>query len=514
MADAGSDSDEVVGFEVTADGAGSSSGVSYSWTISSQPENSSASLSDVNTVNPKFIPDLPGEYILQLEVTSGGETETDEVTFSAIAKRIFVDANNGADGSIDGYLPETPLKTISQALSRISQNENDTFLDIDTMRVAKGVYDEANGENFPLDFYGPLIVKGDQNVDRDDIHILSPDVDRDAATRIGEGVTLRHMHIENGYTGGTYSGDPDAVFVFSGSDMNTSTVLLEDVTITMNAEEGKGISTGNNMTVELRGYDGARNLFNGNDIGLAYTNRFNTDNITINISDTDFENTGDGGVFDVDDIDNLTINVINTTFKPGNGNINASAFELKDEVDLTLDDVTITSSSGMEGGERFKYGIVMNNAQPNTNIEVKNSTIQFTQWSAIWMRESVVKVTESVIEGVYTHQSNVNTYYDAIKQSDGTLTVRGTIFRDMNTSAIEVGGPSSDLGTNQDDGNNVFQNVRGFDVEVLSGADVSAFGNTWSNGATPRCVTDYENGEVFVNDQGGSLRYSDTGVCN
>jgi hypothetical protein len=168
----------------------------------------------------------------------------------------------------------------------------------------------------------------------------------------------------------------------------------------------------------------------------------------------------------------------------------------------------------MEGGERFKYGIVMNNAQPNTNIEVKNSTIQFTQWSAIWMRESVVKVTESVIEGVYTHQSNVNTYYDAIKQSDGTLTVRGTIFRDMNTSAIEVGGPSSDLGTNQDDGNNVFQNVRGFDVEVLSGADVSAFGNTWSNGATPRCVTDYENGEVFVNDQGGSLRYSDTGVCN
>ncbi|MDZ7658804.1 PKD domain-containing protein [Fodinibius sp.] len=111
-ADAGSDSDEIVGFEVIADGSGSSgsSSVSYSWTISSQPANSNASLSDANTASPSFIPDLPGEYELQLEVTSDGESDTDEVVFSAIAKRLFVDANNGTDGDIDGYMQDSPFK--------------------------------------------------------------------------------------------------------------------------------------------------------------------------------------------------------------------------------------------------------------------------------------------------------------------------------------------------------------------------------------------------------------------
>ncbi len=529
-ADAGSDSDEIVGFEVVADGSGSSGSgsVRYSWTISSQPTNSSASLSDASTASPSFIPDLPGEYTLQLEVTSDGESDTDEVVFSAIAKRLFVDATNGADGDVNGYMQDSPLKTITKALSIYGQNENDAFLDIDTVRVAEGLYDDANGESFPLSFSGNLMVKGDQGVDRNNIHILSPDVAGDPAIYVGEGVTLRHLKVENGYTGGTFNGDPDAVFVTSGTDMNSSTVVLEDVTITMNAEEGKGISTGNNITLKLRGYDGARNLFDGNDVSLAYTNRFNTGNVKFNISDTDFSNPGDGGVIDVDDISNLTINVENSVFKAGSGNVNDSAFELKDEVDLTLDGVTITSKSDTESGERFKYGIVMNNDQPNTTIEVNNSNIKFTQWSAIMMRGSVVKVTNSLIEGVLTQESNVNLAYDAIRQLDGTLVVRGTTFRDINTSAIDIGGPNLpndndfyvDLGTSEELGNNTFENVGGWDVQVSRSGEVTseipALGNVWSNGADPRCSADYENGEIGVADQGGSLRWgSGSGeVCN
>jgi len=533
-ANAGIDSDEVVGFEVVADGSGSSgsSSVSYSWSISNHPANSTATLTDANTANPMFIPDLPGEYELQLEVTSDGESDTDAVVFSAIAKRLFVDANNGADDETDGYLENKPMKTITKALSVYGQNESNAFLEIDTVHVTEGVYDQANGESYPLSFSGDLIVKGDQGVERNNIHILSPDVERDPAIYIGEGVTLRHLKIENGYTGGTFNGDPDAIFVTSGTDVETSRVILEDVTITMNAEEGKGISTGNNLTVELRGYEGARNQFDGNNVSLAYTNRFNTGNVTLNISDTDFSNPGDGGVIDIDDIYNLTINVSNSSFNAGSGNINDSAFELKDKVDLMLDEVTITSQSGSETGERFKYGIVMNNAQPETNIEVKNSTIQFTQWSAIKMRESVVKVTDSIIEGVLTQQPSVNLAYDAIQQLDGTLVVRGTTFRDLNTSAIDIGGPISpnenefyvDLGTLEDPGNNTFQNVGGWDVQVSRGdylgdndgvkTEIPALGNTWSNQAIPRCATNYENGEIYVDPDGGSLRYSNTGVCN
>ncbi|NGP87006.1 DUF1565 domain-containing protein [Fodinibius halophilus] len=532
-ADAGTNADEVVGFEITADGSGSSGSgtINYAWSFVSQPANSSSMLSDASAEKPSFMPDLPGEYSLELEVSSDGETDTDTVTYSAIAKRIFVDANSGSDGDTDGYMEATPLKTVSAALSRISNNDSDPFLAIDTMRVAKGTYDKDNGESYPLVFTGDLIVKGDQNADRNNIHLLSPDVDRDPALKVGEGVTLRHLHIENGYTGGTFNGDPDAVYVYSGSDMDTSTVVLEDVKISMNAREGVAVSTGSNITVAIRGYDGARSLINGNNIGRAYVNRFNVSNITLNIDDTDILNTGDVGAIEVDDAHNIAINVTNSKFKPGVGHVNPYAFDLEDDVDLTLKNSTITSSTGTASGARFKYGIVMDNDQPNTNLEILNSTIQFTQWSAVLMRASVVKITDSIIEGVLTHESSVNLAYDAIRQLDGTLIVRGTTFKDINTSAIDVGGPNApndnnfsvDLGTDGDPGNNVFQNVQGWDVQVSRSdevqSEIPAIGNTWSNGAAPRCdqdLNDYDVAEIWVNDQGGSLRWGagSSEVCN
>ncbi|MDZ7658805.1 DUF1565 domain-containing protein [Fodinibius sp.] len=424
-----------------------------------------------------------------------------------------------------------PLKTITKALSIYDQNENDAFLDIDTIRVAEGLYDQANGESFPLSFSGNLIVKGDQGVDRNNIHILSPDVDGDPAIYVGEGVTLRHLKVENGYTGGTFNGDPDAVYILSGSDMGSSTVVLEDVSISMNAEEGVGISTGNNMTVKLRGYNEARSSFDGNNIGQAYRNRFNTSNVTLNVSDTDISNTGEGGAIEVDDVNNITMNVTNSVFKPGVSLVNPYAFDLEDAVDLTLENVTITSSTETESGDRFKYGIVMDNTQPNTSIEVLNSTIQYTQWSAILMRAAEVRVTDSVIEGVLTHKSGVNLAYDAIQQLDGTLVVRGTTFRNINTSAIDIGGPNMpndnnffvDLGTDEEPGDNVFQNVMGWDIQVSRSGEVQtevpALSNTWSNGSAPRCrqnLSDYDQGEIFVDDQGGSLRWGSgsTEVCN
>ncbi|WP_138429527.1 PKD domain-containing protein [Fodinibius saliphilus] len=532
-ADAGTDSEEAVGFEISADGSGStgSGTISYSWSFTNQPANSTVTLSNASSETPTFTPDLPGEYILELEVSSDGETDADTVVYSAIAKRIFVDANSGTDEDINGYMEATPLKTVSAALTRIGNNDSDPFLAIDTMRVAKGTYDENNGESYPLSFIGNLIVKGDQSVDRSSIHLLSPDVERDPAIKIGEGVILRHLHIENGYTGGTFNGDPDAVYIWSGSDMSSSTVALEDIKITMNAREGVAISTGSNMTVDVRGYNGTRSYINGNNVGRAYLNRFNTSNVTLNIKDTDISNMGDVGAIEVDDVHNLTINVTNSVFKPGTGHVNAYAFDLEDDVDLTLENTTITSSTGSTSGARFKYGIVMDNDQPNTNIEILNSTIEYTQWSAVLMRASVVKITDSIIEGVLTQESNVNLAYDAIRQLDGTLIVRGTTFKDINTSAIDVGGPnlpndnnfSVDLGTDQDPGNNVFQNVRGWDVQVSRSGEVvselPAFGNSWSNGASPRCrqdVSDYDLGEIYVNDQGGSLRWG-TGsseICN
>ncbi|WP_440998717.1 DUF1565 domain-containing protein [Fodinibius sp. SL11] len=539
-ADAGSNSDEVVGFEVIADGSGSSgsSSVSYSWAISSQPANSSASLSDADTENPSFIPDLPGEYTLQLEVTSDGESDTDEVVFSAIAKRLFVDANNGSDGDINGYMQDSPLKTITKALSVYDQNENDAFLDIDTIRVAEGVYDEANGESFPIDFSGNLIVKGDQNVDRSNIHILSPDVDRDPAIELGEGITLQHLHIENGYTGGSFNGDPDAVFIKSGTSVETSNVILEDVSVTMNAEEGVAISTGSSMNVEVRGFEGARNIINGKSVGQAYTNRFNTSDTRVHIQDTDVINMGDVEAFDMEDANNLNVIVTNTTVRPGASVIEPpTAFQINaNNCSLSLDGVTVTTSNGTETGNRYQRALDMDADQPNSNIEVRNSTFQYTAISTIELYAADVNIVDSIIEGTNTEERAAGSINylsnDGIKHLDGSLKVRGTTIRNIYGNAIAIGGPDSpndnnfsvDLGTDGSAGNNVFENIDGWDIDLTRGSgdvsgEVPAIGNTWSNAAAPRCGADRsqpEDGEIQVSVSGNSLRWGlgSGEVCN
>lgn len=538
-ADAGTDDNAVVGFEVVADGSGSSgsAAVNYSWSISSKPANSTATLNSNSTASPDFIPDLPGEYELTLTATSDGESDTDAVLITAIAKRLFIDANNGIDGDTDGYLSDTPLKTFNKALDIYSQNENDPFLDIDTLRVAKGLYDEGNGEDFPMDFSGNLIVKGDQNVDRNDIHILSPDVERDPAIFLGEGVTMRHLNIENGYTGGTFNGDPDAVYVKSGSSAESSYVILEDVTLRTNNREGVILSTGSTINVEVRGYEGARSVMDGKNIGVAYTNRFNTSNTRVDIRDTDVLNMGGRAAFDMDDANNLNLFVTNTTVKPGASvNSPATAFQLNtDNSSLLLDGVTVTSSDGTASGNRYQRAVDMDADQPNSNIDIINSTFQYTSLSTIELYAAIVKVTDSIIEGTNTENRPDDINYlsrDGIKHLDGSLRVRGTTFRDIFGNAIAIGGPVSpnsnnfevDLGKDGASGDNTFQNIDGWDIDLTRGSgdvsgEIPAIGNAWSNGATPRCGADRsqpEKGEIQVSTSGNSVRWGagSGDVCN
>ncbi|QMU26716.1 PKD domain-containing protein [Adhaeribacter radiodurans] len=56
--------------------------VTYSWTFLRKPTNSQVTLTGANTVNPSFIPDLPGEYELELTITAGDVTAKDKVLVS------------------------------------------------------------------------------------------------------------------------------------------------------------------------------------------------------------------------------------------------------------------------------------------------------------------------------------------------------------------------------------------------------------------------------------------------
>jgi len=89
-ADAGPDQTVQTGDTVQLDGSGSSDPdsdpLSYSWSFVSKPAGSAAVFSDPTIINPTFVADVAGDYILELRVGDGrGGSDIDQVTITAHA---------------------------------------------------------------------------------------------------------------------------------------------------------------------------------------------------------------------------------------------------------------------------------------------------------------------------------------------------------------------------------------------------------------------------------------------
>jgi hypothetical protein len=77
--------------------------LSYEWSLKSVPVGSSAVLSDPTSPTPTFIPDLLGEYIVNLVVNDGSLTsEADEILVVVNTVRIY--ENDFTSNSLDGFL--------------------------------------------------------------------------------------------------------------------------------------------------------------------------------------------------------------------------------------------------------------------------------------------------------------------------------------------------------------------------------------------------------------------------
>ncbi|MCG8671316.1 MAG: PKD domain-containing protein [Pseudomonadales bacterium] len=104
-ADAGDDQTVEVGDLVSLNGDQSSDpegeSITYSWTITSSPGGSSASLSNASIVNPTFIPDEAGDYDIRLVVNDGeNDSSGDTVTITATVANIAPVADAGDDQAI------------------------------------------------------------------------------------------------------------------------------------------------------------------------------------------------------------------------------------------------------------------------------------------------------------------------------------------------------------------------------------------------------------------------------
>lgn len=75
VADAGSNQSVLINQTVQLDGSGSSDDdldeLLYAWTFTSRPAGSTSAFSDPSAVNPTFVPDIAGDYVIQLVVNDG-----------------------------------------------------------------------------------------------------------------------------------------------------------------------------------------------------------------------------------------------------------------------------------------------------------------------------------------------------------------------------------------------------------------------------------------------------------
>ncbi|WP_338293432.1 YHYH protein [Planctobacterium marinum] len=94
IADAGPDQQVSVNEEATLSGAGSSDAdgdaLSFSWSLISQPANSSASLSRRASETPSITPDIAGTYEIRLTVSDGSDSSTDDITITAVNDNVDI----------------------------------------------------------------------------------------------------------------------------------------------------------------------------------------------------------------------------------------------------------------------------------------------------------------------------------------------------------------------------------------------------------------------------------------
>jgi len=107
-ADAGLDQIVNVGDVVQLDGSGSSDPdgdpLSYSWSFTSRPSGSTATLSDPNVASPTFIADVAGDYTLELTVDDGhGGSDADQVRIRALAANLVLTKADNPDPATVGY---------------------------------------------------------------------------------------------------------------------------------------------------------------------------------------------------------------------------------------------------------------------------------------------------------------------------------------------------------------------------------------------------------------------------
>ena len=203
IADAGADASVAVGATATLDGTGSSDPdsdpITYSWSLTTAPAGSTASLTGADTAQPTFTADLAGTYVAQLIVNDGTEDSIPDTVVISTDNTPPV-ANAGGDRSI----------TIGQEITLDGSGSSDT--DGDNLTYAWSITSAPNGSTaaitdpsavmpkFTADLPGSYVVQlivNDGTQDNADTATLTTsnvapvaDAGPDRTTPVGQTLTL------------------------------------------------------------------------------------------------------------------------------------------------------------------------------------------------------------------------------------------------------------------------------------------------------------------------------------
>jgi YVTN family beta-propeller protein len=165
VADAGVNQSVSIGDTVFLDGSGSSDAnfdlLSYNWSFVSIPQNSLAMLTDPTSVNPSFITDLPGTYVVSLVVNDGfAESDPNNVTVTSTSTmdtiiqklREIIDTINSLDSNVfkNKNMKNTLTNKINATIETVDQGLLQEALDKlqnDILGKTDGCADLTNSDN-------------------------------------------------------------------------------------------------------------------------------------------------------------------------------------------------------------------------------------------------------------------------------------------------------------------------------------------------------------------------------
>jgi hypothetical protein len=142
-ADAGPDAEGSVGLVVTLDGSGSSDPdgdpLDYAWRFESMPSGSSAGLLDETQVDPRFVPDVTGVYVVSLIVNDGAEDSDED------SVEIVVTEDNGTPVANAG-----PNETVTPGSAVTLDGSGSTDPDGDPLQFAWTMTTRPSGSSASL----------------------------------------------------------------------------------------------------------------------------------------------------------------------------------------------------------------------------------------------------------------------------------------------------------------------------------------------------------------------------